>query len=136
MSRQDDLKARARRIAREMLSQGGLAVAEEVFAAGCHHHLTGEVGMAQWTATLRRAFPDLCAIVADEVAEGDTVMQRLALTGTHRGTLHGIPPCGRRACWQVAMVFHAGSAGAFAEHWAIWDPLDLLRQLGVPHSPW
>ena len=136
MATQDDLKARARRIAQEMFTQGDLAVADEVFAAGCRHHLTGEVGMAQWITALRRAFPDLCATIADEVAEGDTVMQRLALAGTHRGPLLGIPPCGRRARWQVAMVLHAGPAGAFAEHWSIWDPLDLLRQLGGPPPAW
>ena len=124
-----ELKVRARRIAQELLTQGDLAVSDEIFAPGCVPH---GAGTTQWIATLRRAFPDLRAFVEDELAEGDTVAQRLALAGTHRRPFLGVPPSGRHVRWQVAIFLRAGPDGTFAEHWAIWDRLDLIRQLGGP----
>jgi predicted ester cyclase len=80
---------------------------------------------------LRRALPDLRAIVEDEIAEGDAVVQRLTLSGTHEGSLCGVPPSGRRATWPLVVILRLGPDGRFAEHWSSWDLLDLLRQLGA-----
>src|SRR5947209_16752283 len=44
---------------------------------------------------LRGAFPDLTSIVHDQIAEGDRVVTRKTLSGTHGGDLWGIPPTGR-----------------------------------------
>jgi predicted ester cyclase len=127
----DELKYRARRIAQELLTQGDLAAEIEIFDPACVHHGTaGSVDTAEWISTRRRAFPDLRAIVEEEIAEGETVVQLLALAGTHRGPFLGVPPTGRRVAWPLVEVLHAGPAGTFAEHWSIWDQLDLLRQLG------
>ena len=87
--------------------------------------------MKQWVRALRRAFPDLRAIVEDEIAEGDTVVQRLTLSGTHRGTFLGLPATGRRATWQLVAIQRLGRDGKFAEHWSSPDLFDLLRQLGA-----
>ncbi len=125
-----ELKARARRIAQELLTQGDLAAGDEIFALGCIHHGASAADATSWIETLRRAFPDLCAIVEEELAEGETVVQRLAMTGTHRRAFLGVPPSGRRASWQVALLLHAGPGGTFVEQWTICDRLDLVRQLG------
>jgi predicted ester cyclase len=132
----DELKMRARRIAEELLTQGDLAVADELFAPDCRHHAprpvaAGADGLKVWVAALRRAFPDLRAIVEDEVAEGDRAAQRLTLGGTHEAALYGVPSRGRRATWHLVELLRAGPDGKFADHWCIWDELDLLRQLGA-----
>ena len=44
---------------------------------------------------LRPAFPDLAVVIYEQVAEGDLVTTRKAITGTHTGPLLGIPPTGR-----------------------------------------
>ena len=80
-------------------------------------------------AALRRAFPDLSAVVEAEVAEGDTVVQRIALSGTHRGDCLGLPPTGRRVAWALVAILRLGRDGKVAEHWASWDRLGVLRQL-------
>lgn len=54
----EDLTARARRIAQELLTQGDLAVAAEIFAPDCTHHapipmVPGPAGVRQWIASLR-----------------------------------------------------------------------------------
>jgi predicted ester cyclase len=132
----EELKVRARRLPDELLTQGDLAVADEFLAVDCVHHspaplLPGVEGVKQWVRTLRRAFPDLRAIVEDEIAEGDTVVQRLTLSGTHAGKFLGIAPTGRRVAWQLVAIQRLGRDGKFAEHWSSPDLFGLLRQLGA-----
>ena len=132
----DELKAHARRVPEELLTQGDLAVADAVFGPNLVHHgptphAPGVAGAKQFALALRRAFPDLCAIVEDEIAEGDTVVQRLTLSGTHRGEYCGLPPTGRRATWQLVAIQRIGPDGKVAEHWSSPDHFGLLRQLGA-----
>ena len=136
----DELKTHARRVPDELLTQGDLAVADAVFAPDLVHHgptphAPGVAGTKQFVLALRRAFPDLCAIVEDEIAEADTVMQRLTLSGTHRGEYCGLPPTGRRATWQLVAIQRLGPDGKVAEHWSSPDLFGLLRQLGAPPTP-
>lgn len=131
----DDLKAYARRLPEELLTQGDLTVADEMLTPGCLHHAfatlaPGAEGMKRWVAILRRAFPDLSALVEAEIAEGDTVVQRIACSGTHAGEFLGLPPTGLRAHWQMVAIQRVGPEGKVAEHWSSWDQLGVLRQLG------
>ena len=132
----EELKAHARRIPDELLTQGDLTVADAVFAPDLVHHgptpyPPGVAGAKQLALALRRAFPDLCAIVEDEIAEGDRVVQRLTLSGTHRGAYCGLAPTGRRASWQMVAIQRIGPDGKVAEHWSCPDLFGLLRQLGA-----
>lgn len=132
----DELKVRARRIAEELLTQGDLHVADELFAPACRHHAPcpigkGAEGMKRWVVALRRAFPDLCAIVEDEIADGNRVAQRLTFGGTHMAALDGVPPSGRRVTWVLVELLRVGPDGRFVEHWCVWDELGLRRQLGA-----
>jgi hypothetical protein len=101
-----------------------------------------------WLAT----FPDLHLLIEDLVTDGDHLIARLVLSGTHRGPLDGLAgsrgegpqaipgdgslapaalgPTGRRV---RVLVFDAWSApdGRCAERWLQLDRLELLRQLGV-----
>jgi predicted ester cyclase len=130
----DELKARARRLPDELLTQGDLAIADELLAADCSCHAPaalapGVAGMKRWVTALRRAFPDLFALVEAEIAEGDTVVQRIACSGTHLGEFLGLPPTGRRAAWELVTIQHTGPDGKVAELWSSWDHLGLLQQL-------
>lgn len=132
----EELKAHARRVPDELLTQGDLAVADAVFVPDLVHHgpiphAPGVAGAKQLALALRRAFPDLCAIVEDEIAEGDRVVQRLTLSGTHRGEYRGLPPTGRRATWQLVAIQRISPEGKIAEHWSSPDLFGLLRQLGA-----
>ena len=136
----EELKARARRLPEELLTQGDLAVAHELLAPDCLHHAPaplapGVAGVQRWVTALRRAFPDLSAVVEAEIAEGDTVVQRITCSGTHAGEFCGLPPTGRRATWQLVAVQRLGPDGKCAEHWSCWDQLGLLQQLGVIPAP-
>jgi len=130
----DELKIRARRIAEELLTQGDLAVADELFDPACTHHLPypnahGVDGVKSWVVTLRRSFPDLRAMVEDEIAEGDTVVQRLMLSGTHEGEFCGVAATGRHVTWDLVEILRGGPDAKFTNYWSIWDQLGVLRQL-------
>jgi steroid delta-isomerase-like uncharacterized protein len=80
------------------------------------------------------AFPDLQLTVDDEIAQGEKVVFRWTVTGTHQGEFMSIAPTGK-------MVTRSGSAiyrlvdGKIAEFWLFADDLDLLRQLGALPAP-
>jgi len=132
----DELKTRARRLAEELLTQGDLAVADELLAPNGSHNApntvaTGIDGVKSWVVTLRQSFPDLRAIVEDEIAEGDTVVQRLTLSGTHEGAFCGVSPTSRHVTWDLVEILRLGPDEKFTKYWVIWDQLGLLRQLGA-----
>jgi predicted ester cyclase len=132
----DELKAHARRLAEELLTQGDLAVADELLDPTGSHHTpntiaTGVDGVKSWVVTLRRSFPDLRAMVEDEIAEGDMVVQRLTLSGTHAGVFCGVSPTGQYVTWDLVEILRLGPDGKFTEYWSIWDQLGVLRQLNA-----
>ncbi len=90
----------------------------------------GVVGFKQLVHMYRAAFPDLRSSVEQIVAEGDLVTGRLLTTGTHRGSLMGIPPTGKRVNIQE---FHTCRFvnGKCIEHWGLVDMMTMMQQLGV-----
>ncbi|MEV7401479.1 ester cyclase [Streptomyces sp. NPDC091267] len=87
-----------------------------------------------WTVLLG-AFPDLHVAVQDVVAEGDKVVYRNTVTGTHRGEYLGLPPTGRSVEYGEMFVVRF-DGGRIAEIWGVVDVLAQMRQLGlVPAGP-
>lgn len=137
----EELRARARRLAEEVLSQGDLAVAEDLVAADYAHHVPGDqppagvAGLRQIVTLMHRTFPDFHVIVEDEIVEGDRVVQRMTLRGTHQGELFGIPPTGREVSFSAIDINRAGPDGKFVEHWTSIDLQGLLQQLTPVPTP-
>jgi predicted ester cyclase len=132
----EEMKARARRIPEEVFTQGDLAVADEVLATGFMLHVPcparyGVEDLKGWALTLRRAFPDLSAIVEGEIAQRDTVMLRLTYRGTHTGIFLGLPPTGKRVSWQAMECLRLGPDGKVVEQWIVADLLSVLQQIGA-----
>ena len=66
----------------------------------------------------------------DFVAEGEKVLVRLRVKGTHDGELMGVPATGKAIDIGVLDLFQFRD-GVLIEHWALLDNLGLLRQIGV-----
>jgi steroid delta-isomerase-like uncharacterized protein len=79
---------------------------------------------------LHRAFPDLHITVEDVIAEGDKVVSRNTVTGTHQGEYMGIPPTGKSITYNEIFVIRFVN-GRIAETWGVLDVLSQMRQLGV-----
>ena len=64
------------------------------------------------------------------IAEGDQVVTRSVMRGTHTGTWLGIAPTGKRVSIRM-MVMQRIWNGKIAEDWVLVESLGLLQQLGL-----
>ncbi|MGH2587705.1 MAG: ester cyclase, partial [Dehalococcoidia bacterium] len=72
--------------------------------------------------------------VAELIAEGDKVVARTTLRGTHNGPFMGIEPTGRRVVQEQIHILRFADGKAF-EHRAVRDDLGMMQQLGVVPAP-
>jgi steroid delta-isomerase-like uncharacterized protein len=91
---------------------------------------TGAQKLKEVFARLHRAYPDLHVTVEDLIAEGDKVVTRNSVTGTHQGEYMGLPPTGRSVAYNEIFVFRFAD-GRIAETWGVVDVLSQMRQLGA-----
>ncbi len=92
----EDNKAIVRRYLDEPWNRGNLAILDEL-CAPCFK-INGVAGLAEIKRAIfeaRRAFPDICDTIEEMIAEGDTVVCRWTITGTHRGEYEGIAATGK-----------------------------------------
>lgn len=91
---------------------------------------TGAQKLKEIFSTLHRAYPDLQVATDDVIAEGDKVVARNTVTGTHRGEYMGIPPTGKSVTYSEIFIFRVVK-GRIAETWGVVDVLSQMRQLGA-----
>ena len=91
---------------------------------------TGAQALKEVFARLHRAFPDLHVTVEDVVADGDKVVSRNSVTGTHQGDYMGLPATGRPVAYNEIFIFRFVD-GRIAETWGVVDVLAQMRQLGM-----
>ena len=82
---------------------------------------------------LRPAFPDLKVIIHEQVAEGDVVTTRKAITGTHTGSLLGIAPTGAAVTIDVIDMVRLRN-GRYYEHWGVNTLPAVLQQLSAAQN--
>ncbi len=97
---------------------------------GLPFEVVGPAGVKRLADALLPGMPDMALPIEDIVAEGEKVLVRLRVQGTHGGDLMGIPATGRPIDIAVMDLFVIRD-GKLVEHWALLDNLGLLRQLGV-----
>jgi predicted ester cyclase len=86
--------------------------------------------MKQLHSALFTAVPDAHWAVEDLIAEGDKVVVRFTMRGTHHGEFMGIPPTGKVVTVRgIAICRFAGSKAV--EYRSSVDLLGFLQQLGV-----
>jgi steroid delta-isomerase-like uncharacterized protein len=93
-------------------------------------HLTGVEAFEEFFSMIRSAFPDLRMDVLETIAEGDRVVARVSVRGTHRGEFAGVAPTDNRIEVSAIDVFRL-EGGKIAEHWGRMDEMGMMRQLGV-----
>jgi len=93
----------------------------------------GPLDNAAWSGFMpafTSAFPDSRIAIESCIAEGDKVVTRWTLTGTHHGMFQGIPPTGRPVKF-TGIEFNRAVNGRLVEHWSMFDNLALLQQIGA-----
>lgn len=96
-----------------------------------HNHLgNGREPVKKMVAALRRGFPDLKVVAEDIVAEGDRVVARVTITGTHQGRFMGIEPTGKPITIRSVDIWRIEN-DRLKEHWDVVDRLEFMQQLGL-----
>ena len=97
---------------------------------GLPFEVIGPGGVKKLAEALLPGIPDMTLPIVDLVAEGEKVLARLSVKGTHGGELMGVPATGAKIDIGVLDLFQIRD-GKLIEHWALLDNLGLLRQIGV-----
>ena len=85
----------------------------------------------EFNASLFQGFPHLQQIVEDMVAEGDKVVFRSTLKGTHTGNFMEIPPTGKLVTTSGNFNLLRISEGKIVEWWYETNLLEVMKQLGA-----
>ncbi len=101
----------------------------QAFVSGAKEPLNADA-WAAFMSAFPTAFPDAQISVDASVAERDIVASRWTLTGTHRGEFQGVPPTGK-AVTMVGIDFSRVVDGKIAEHWAQFDVIGVMQQIGA-----
>jgi steroid delta-isomerase-like uncharacterized protein len=96
----------------------------------------GREGLKAFLATVSfPAFPDQRWVTDEQIAEGDKVVSRFTMYGTHRGDFMGIPATGRHIAVKGVVIDRVVD-GKWKDSRLLMDTLSLLQQLGaLPPAP-
>ncbi|HKY53623.1 MAG TPA: ester cyclase [Anaerolineales bacterium] len=129
-------KIAARNFIEKGLNQKDLSVLDEYFSPKLIDHALppglppGLEGRKIFASALLSAFPDLHVQLEDMVADGDKLVTRYTVHGTHNGELMGISPTGKQISIG-GIAIDRFENGQSVEHWEIIDQMGLMQQLGV-----
>jgi len=111
-----------------------LAVVEQVVHPQFRSHdwapdsASGPQGFMDFYAGVRSAFPDSHYEVDDLIAEGDRVVVRWRMFGTHQGEFYGIPPTGGSISLDGIAIYRVAN-GRLMERWVVYDMHGLIQQV-------
>jgi steroid delta-isomerase-like uncharacterized protein len=134
----------------ELMNRGDWKQAAELFAPDVRHHLgnwqqgserivQGQQTMVDNLEDIFRTFPDLKMEIVEMVAEGESVVVRCKVSGTHEGVgarringgfLAGVEPTHKRFVVQH-MHWYKVRGGKIVDHYASRDDLGMTQQLGL-----
>ncbi len=85
----------------------------------------------QYVSAYMTAFPDGSVTVEDEIAEGEKVVNRFTIRGTHQGETEEFgPPTGRQMEMKGITISRI-EGGKIVEEWQAYDNLSIMQQLGL-----
>jgi predicted ester cyclase len=125
----------------DKLNQGDWQGAAELYAEDARNHgrPVGRAGLIRVLEDIYRTFPDFRMEIVDLVADGDAVVVRCKVSGTHEGVgrlpvnggmLVGVAPTHKH--FEVQHIhWYRLRDGKIIEHYATRDDLDMMRQLGL-----
>jgi predicted ester cyclase len=117
------------------------ALADEVVAPDYVGHfppnpdVVGREAIKLFNRQTRTAFPDLQLTLDELIGEGEKVVVRWTMRGTHLGEMRGgIPPTGKPFT-VTGTTTNRVASGQIAEAWGNIDLLGLMLQLGLVTPP-
>jgi predicted ester cyclase len=111
-------------------------VLDEVYTSDAVWHLPnqdiqGVEEFKQYLTLYKTALPDLNVTVEDELVEGEKVVNRFTLRGTHQGEVEEFgPPTGSQMELKGITISRI-EGGKIVEEWQAYDNLSVMQQLGL-----
>ena len=140
----NDLVDMTNRFIEEVFNKGDLSVADELCAPDIvrtEPPSTGAVTngieeLKQFVVAVRTAFPDVkITIDRGMIARANRVTAQWTFSGTHQGEFMGVAATGKKVT-NTGISILTFAKGKIVADTAMWDPLNLWRQLGVdPPQP-
>ncbi len=137
-------KAISRRFYAETFESGNMAYVDEVMDPNFVDHdafnpMGNREGFKQAVIPFRAALPDIKVNVNDLIAEGDKVVIRVSIQGTHTGTLimgpdSSLPATGKSITVTGIDIMEFAN-GKIVEHWGEFDQMGMMQQLGLLPAP-
>ena len=120
----------------EILSQRNPDLIEEFYPPDLVWHepdqdIQGYEQARQFATTFFDAFPDINITVDDVIAEGDQVVTRYTIRGTHQGETEEFGPPTEKQMELEGITIHRFDGGKIVEEWERYDNLSVLQQLGL-----
>jgi serine phosphatase RsbU (regulator of sigma subunit) len=134
VSTEEENKAIFRSYIEEVPNQGNLEAVDEIFDRYLAHQPDGSTlergpeDVKRFQSEFRSAFHNMSLSIDDQIAEGDKVMTRVTLRGTHLGEFRGLAPTGKEIEIKGVSIFRFSSEGKVVESWDALDQLSLMRQ--------
>ncbi len=126
-----------RRYVEEVSNEGNLDLVDEIFARYVSHQPDGHTeergpeDVKRFIGEFHRAFPDFHCTIEDQIAEGDKVVTRVTIRGTHQGKTEEFGPPTGRQIEGGGITISRIEGGKIVEDWDSYDNLSLLQQLGL-----
>ena len=127
-------KELVRRFYKEVYGDWNMALVDEVVSPQFTSHdwpkdgPTGPQAFRDYYSAIRSAVPDARYEVDDLIAEGDRVVVRWRLLGTHKGDFRGIAPTGRAIALKGIAIYRL-EGGKLMERWVVSDLHGLLEEI-------
>jgi serine phosphatase RsbU (regulator of sigma subunit) len=131
---EEENKAIVRRYVEEISNQGNLDVVDEIFDRYVSHQPDGSTlergpeDVKRIRAAHFEAFPDERVSIEEQIAEGDKVVSRMTVRGTHQRGFRGMAPTGKEVEIKGISIFRFSEEGKVVESWESFDELGLMRQ--------
>jgi predicted ester cyclase len=142
----EENKTLIRRLYDEGINRHDAGAAAEFYAVDAKNHgqVVGRAGMKAVFEALFSTFRDFNFRIEQSTAEGDRVVCKVTMSGTHAGTptlphafsgmLNGVAPTGKPVRVLQFHSFRIGG-GQILEHAAVRDDIGMLLQLGIVKQP-
>jgi steroid delta-isomerase-like uncharacterized protein len=120
----------------EIVNQKNPDLIDEFYAPNFVWHepdrdIQGSEEARQFVSNFFEAFPDINVTIEDELAEGDQVVTRWTIRGTHQGETEEFGPPTERQMELEGITIHRFEGDKIVEEWERYDNLSALQQLGL-----
>src|SRR5260221_14654596 len=130
----EENKGLARRLTEEVCNQAHLATVDHLLApghVGPHSLVPNQPPSRElYKQYIVRTRTDFHATIEEQIAEGDLVVTRWSVQGTHQGMFRGHSPTGKQMT-VTGIVIDRIVDGKAVEGWMELDTLHQMQQLGV-----